>query len=162
CMVALTLRHHSLRLSRRPVLLQTSTTNIALFSHSGHRALLLTLWVPNGLIVGCEALFISSATPSPRPEQTRARPAFEAILYARRPTGPEPRLSPAAREARNQPGRRLRPSCTGGGPPNPSHPPRPSGHPRQSSPGHSRGQGQTGHPQNPGSKDPHASGTMGA
>ncbi|MEU4213686.1 MFS transporter [Streptomyces sp. NPDC026206] len=57
--VATTVGEHSVRLTRRPGLRQTWTTNIALFSHSGQRALLLNLWVPNGLIVGCEALFIS-------------------------------------------------------------------------------------------------------
>ncbi|MFE7531848.1 MFS transporter [Kitasatospora sp. NPDC057542] len=59
--VAVTVRERSIRLTRRPGLRQTWTTNIALFSHSGQRALLLNLWVPNGLIVGCEALFISYA-----------------------------------------------------------------------------------------------------
>ncbi|GAA3368565.1 MFS transporter [Streptomyces sannanensis] len=59
--VATTIREHSIRLTRRPGLRQTWTTNVALFSHSGQRALLLNLWVPNGLIVGCEALFISYA-----------------------------------------------------------------------------------------------------
>ncbi|OEJ21720.1 hypothetical protein AR457_37320 [Streptomyces agglomeratus] len=59
--VAVTVREHSIRLTRRPGLRQTWTTNIELFSHSGQRALLLNLWVPNGLIVGCEALFISYA-----------------------------------------------------------------------------------------------------
>ncbi|MGW2280299.1 hypothetical protein [Streptomyces sp. NPDC001770] len=57
--VAATVREHSIRPTRRPGLRQTWTTNVALFSHSGRRALLLNLWVPNGLIVGCEALFIS-------------------------------------------------------------------------------------------------------
>lgn len=57
--VAATVREHSIRPTRRPGLRQTWTTNNALFSHSGQRALLLNLWVPNGLIVGCEALFIS-------------------------------------------------------------------------------------------------------
>ncbi|MEU3352874.1 hypothetical protein [Streptomyces sp. NPDC037389] len=57
--VAATIRERSIRLTRRPGLRQTWTTNIALFSRSGRRALLLNLWVPNGLIVGCEALFIS-------------------------------------------------------------------------------------------------------
>ncbi|MFE9923977.1 MFS transporter [Streptomyces sp. NPDC005774] len=38
---------------------RTWATNAELFSHPGRRALLLNLWVPNGLIVGCEALFIS-------------------------------------------------------------------------------------------------------
>ncbi|MFF9090905.1 MFS transporter [Streptomyces sp. NPDC014991] len=59
--VAATVREHSIRLTRRPGLRQTWTTNTALFSHPGQRALLLNLWVPNGLIVGCEALFISYA-----------------------------------------------------------------------------------------------------
>ncbi|MFK4088007.1 MFS transporter [Kribbella sp. NPDC020789] len=59
--VATTVREHSIRLTRRPGLRQTWTTNIELFSHSGQRALLLNLWVPNGLIVGCGALFISYA-----------------------------------------------------------------------------------------------------
>ncbi|MEU6049336.1 MFS transporter [Streptomyces xanthochromogenes] len=59
--VAATVRERSIRPTRRPGLRQTWTTNIALFSHPGQRALLLNLWVPNGLIVGCEALFISYA-----------------------------------------------------------------------------------------------------
>ncbi|MEY9962618.1 putative MFS family arabinose efflux permease [Streptacidiphilus sp. MAP12-16] len=57
--VTTTIREHSIRLTARPGLRQTWTTNLALFSHSGQRALLLNLWVPNGLIVGCEALFLS-------------------------------------------------------------------------------------------------------
>lgn len=57
--VAATVREHSIRLTRRPGLRQTWTTNAALFSDPGRRLLLLGLWVPNGLIVGCEALFIS-------------------------------------------------------------------------------------------------------
>lgn len=59
--VATTARERSIRPPRRPGLRQTWTTNTALFSRSGPRALLLNLWVPNGLIVGCEALFISYA-----------------------------------------------------------------------------------------------------
>jgi predicted MFS family arabinose efflux permease len=59
--VAVTVRERSIRPTRRPGLRRTWTTNIALFSHSGQCALLLNLWVPNGLIVGCEALFISYA-----------------------------------------------------------------------------------------------------
>lgn len=59
--VAVTVRERSIRPTRRPGLRQTWTTNVALFSHPGQRALLLNLWVPNGLIVGCEALFISYA-----------------------------------------------------------------------------------------------------
>ncbi|WP_411150687.1 MFS transporter [Streptomyces sp. A30] len=59
--VATTVREHSIRPTRRPGLRQTWTTNIVLFSHPGRRALLLNLWVPNGLIVGCAALFLSYA-----------------------------------------------------------------------------------------------------
>ncbi|MGY3682606.1 MFS transporter [Streptomyces sp. TE33382] len=59
--VAVTVRERSIRLTRRPGLRQTWTTNIELFSRSGQRALLLNLWVPNGLIAGCAALFISYA-----------------------------------------------------------------------------------------------------
>ncbi|MFJ1566146.1 MFS transporter [Streptomyces erythrochromogenes] len=57
--VAATVREHSARLTRRPGLRQTWRTNAELFAHPGRRALLLALWVPGGLIVGCEALFIS-------------------------------------------------------------------------------------------------------
>ncbi|MZD08701.1 hypothetical protein GTW43_27015 [Streptomyces sp. SID5785] len=57
--VAATVRERSIRLTRRPGLRQTWTTNAELFAHPGRRALLLNLWVPNGLVVGCEALFIS-------------------------------------------------------------------------------------------------------
>lgn len=59
--VAVTVQERSMRLTRRPGLRQTWTKNIEPFSHSGQRALLLNLWVPNGVIVGCEALFISYA-----------------------------------------------------------------------------------------------------
>ncbi|MER6622460.1 MFS transporter [Streptomyces sp. NPDC000931] len=59
--VATTVRERSIRPPRRPGLRQTWTANTALLSRSGPRALLLNLWVPNGLIVGCEALFISYA-----------------------------------------------------------------------------------------------------
>nr|WP_229920265.1 MFS transporter [Streptomyces avidinii] len=57
--VAATVREHSIRLTRRPGLRRTWATNAELFSHPGRRTLLLNLWVPNGLIVGCEALFLS-------------------------------------------------------------------------------------------------------
>ena len=59
--VAVTVREHSVRPSRRPGLRQTWTANAELLAHPGRRALLLNLWVPNGLVVGCEALFISYA-----------------------------------------------------------------------------------------------------
>ncbi|MFD3696886.1 MFS transporter [Streptomyces sp. NPDC058646] len=57
--VATTVREHAVRPTRRSGLRQTWTANKALFAHPGRRALLLNLWVPNGLIVGCEALFLS-------------------------------------------------------------------------------------------------------
>ena len=57
--VATTVREHSIRLTRRPGLRQTWSTNAVLFSQPGRRVLLLNLWVPNGLIVGCVALFVS-------------------------------------------------------------------------------------------------------
>lgn len=57
--VAATVREHSIRLTRRPGLRRTWTTNAALFADPRRRPLLVGLWVPNGLIVGCEALFIS-------------------------------------------------------------------------------------------------------
>ncbi|MFE4054475.1 hypothetical protein [Streptomyces sp. YIM B13518] len=59
--VAATVRERSIRPPRRPGLRRTWTTNAALLSRTGPRALLLNLWVPNGLIVGCEALFLSYA-----------------------------------------------------------------------------------------------------
>ncbi|NXY97562.1 hypothetical protein HYE82_24940 [Streptomyces sp. BR123] len=59
--VAVTVREQSIRLTRRPGLRQTWATNAELFAHPGRRALLLNLWVPNGLVVGCEALFIPYA-----------------------------------------------------------------------------------------------------
>lgn len=57
--VAGTIRERSICLSTRPGLRQTWVTNRALFARPGRRALLVNLWVPNGLVVGCEALFIS-------------------------------------------------------------------------------------------------------
>ena len=58
---AATVRERSIRPPRRPGLRETWTANAALLSRTGPRALLLNLWVPNGLIVGCEALFIPYA-----------------------------------------------------------------------------------------------------
>lgn len=58
---AATVRERSVRPPRRPGLRETWTANAALLSRGGPRALLLNLWVPNGLIVGCEALFIPYA-----------------------------------------------------------------------------------------------------
>ncbi|GJF31799.1 membrane protein [Kitasatospora sp. NE20-6] len=59
--VAATVREHSIRLTRRPGLRQTWTVNRTLLADPGRRALLLNLWVPNGLVVGCEALFVPYA-----------------------------------------------------------------------------------------------------
>ncbi|WP_247701971.1 hypothetical protein [Streptomyces sp. F63] len=59
--VAVTVREHFIRPARRPGLRTTWTTNTALVSHPGRRVLLLNLWVPNGLIAGCQALFIPYA-----------------------------------------------------------------------------------------------------
>ncbi|MFJ6479206.1 hypothetical protein ACIQK6_03520 [Streptomyces sp. NPDC091682] len=56
---AVTVRERSIRFTRRPGLRRTWTTNVELFAHPGRRRLLVNLWVPNGLIVGCEALFLS-------------------------------------------------------------------------------------------------------
>ncbi|WP_373299065.1 hypothetical protein [Streptomyces toxytricini] len=59
--VAATLRERSIRLARRPGLRSTRAGNAELLGRPGRRALLLNLWVPNGLVVGCEALFIPYA-----------------------------------------------------------------------------------------------------
>ncbi|MFJ9790953.1 MFS transporter [Streptomyces globosus] len=59
--VAATLRERSIRLARRPGLRSTRAANAELLGRPGRRALLLNLWVPNGLVVGCEALFIPYA-----------------------------------------------------------------------------------------------------
>ncbi|AXE22254.1 hypothetical protein C0216_01280 [Streptomyces globosus] len=59
--VAATLRERSVRLARRPGLRSTWAGNTELLGRPGRRALLLNLWVPNGLVVGCEALFIPYA-----------------------------------------------------------------------------------------------------
>ncbi|WP_432489544.1 MFS transporter [Kineococcus sp. SYSU DK018] len=56
---AVSVREHSVRLSRRPGLARTWATNAALMRRADQRVLLVNLWVPNGLIVGCEALFLS-------------------------------------------------------------------------------------------------------
>ncbi|MFF4648385.1 hypothetical protein [Streptomyces sp. NPDC001380] len=56
--LAATVRERPVRLDRRPGLRQTWTANTALLSRPGPRALLLNLWVPNGLVVGCEALLL--------------------------------------------------------------------------------------------------------
>lgn len=57
--VAVSVREHSVRLTRRPGIRQTWTTNVELLRRPAQRVLLVNLWVPNGLIVGCEALLLS-------------------------------------------------------------------------------------------------------
>src|SRR5690606_36736324 len=49
---AATVRERSIRPPRRPGLRETWAANAALLSRTSPRALLLNLWVPNGLIVG--------------------------------------------------------------------------------------------------------------
>ncbi|MFF0391142.1 MFS transporter [Kitasatospora sp. NPDC004615] len=62
--VAATVRERSVRTARRPGLRETWQGNVALLGRPGRRALLLNLWVPNGLVVGCEALFLPYAPAS--------------------------------------------------------------------------------------------------
>ncbi|MCJ1680107.1 MFS transporter [Streptomyces sp. APSN-46.1] len=52
------LRRREPRASGRPSPAETWRTNAALFRDPSRRALYLALWVPNGLIVGCESLFV--------------------------------------------------------------------------------------------------------
>ncbi|MFI1524245.1 MFS transporter [Kitasatospora cineracea] len=56
--VVATVRERSVRPPRRPGLRETWRGNVELLGRPGRRALLLNLWVPNGLVVGCEALFL--------------------------------------------------------------------------------------------------------
>jgi MFS family permease len=49
------------RVSGRPSVSQTWRTNALLLSSAPRRYVYLALWVPNGLIVGCESLFVSYA-----------------------------------------------------------------------------------------------------
>ncbi|WP_286961217.1 hypothetical protein [Arsenicicoccus sp. UBA7492] len=58
---AVGVREHSARPVRRPSLRQTVTTNAWLARQRRLRPLLVTSWVPNGLVVGCEALFVPYA-----------------------------------------------------------------------------------------------------
>ncbi|MFJ4679956.1 MFS transporter [Kitasatospora sp. NPDC088783] len=59
--VAVTVRERSVRPPRRPGLRETWRGNAELLGRPGRRALLLNLWVPNGLVVGCEALLLPYA-----------------------------------------------------------------------------------------------------
>ncbi|MEV0663188.1 MFS transporter [Actinomadura luteofluorescens] len=47
------------RAAGRPSLAETWRTNVRLLSSAPRRHAYLAMWVPNGLIVGCEALFVS-------------------------------------------------------------------------------------------------------
>ncbi|MGW2311859.1 MFS transporter [Actinomadura luteofluorescens] len=47
------------RAAGRPSLAETWRTNVRLLSSAPRRYAYLAMWVPNGLIVGCEALFVS-------------------------------------------------------------------------------------------------------
>lgn len=49
------------RASGRPSIARTWRTNARLFSSPERRTLYLLLWVPNGLVVGCESLYVSYA-----------------------------------------------------------------------------------------------------
>ncbi|MFJ4472851.1 MFS transporter [Streptomyces sp. NPDC089424] len=49
------------RTSARPSVAATRRTNALLWSSPSRRRLYLALWVPNGLIVGCESLYVSYA-----------------------------------------------------------------------------------------------------
>lgn len=55
------LRGHSTRAVSRPSVVRTIRTNRWLFGRPELRPLLLNAWLPNGLIVGCEALFVPYA-----------------------------------------------------------------------------------------------------
>ncbi|MER6014195.1 MFS transporter [Streptomyces bluensis] len=49
------------RASGRPSVSRTWRTNAELWSYAPRRTVYLGLWVPNGLVVGCESLFVSYA-----------------------------------------------------------------------------------------------------
>jgi MFS family permease len=53
------LRRRAPRVAGRPSVAATWRANRLLWSSAPRRYVLLALWVPNGLIVGCEALFVS-------------------------------------------------------------------------------------------------------
>jgi MFS family permease len=62
------------RASGRPSIARTWRTNARLFSSPERRTLYLLLWVPNGLVVGCESLYVSYA-----PSRAGALFAFAAL-----------------------------------------------------------------------------------
>jgi predicted MFS family arabinose efflux permease len=55
------LRPRPPRAAGRPSVAETWRTNAGLWSGGSRRAVYLALWVPNGLIVGCESLFVPYA-----------------------------------------------------------------------------------------------------
>jgi predicted MFS family arabinose efflux permease len=59
--IRLGVRRHSVRATVRPSLRQTARTNVWLARQRPLRPVLVALWVPNGLVVGCEAMFVPYA-----------------------------------------------------------------------------------------------------
>ena len=59
--IALGLTRRATRASGRPSVAETWRTNARLWSSAPRRRLYLGLWIPNGLIVGCESLFVAYA-----------------------------------------------------------------------------------------------------
>ncbi|MFC9845730.1 MFS transporter [Streptomyces sp. NPDC060223] len=53
------LSHRAPRAAGRPSIAQTWRTNAILWSSPPRRRTYLLLWIPNGLVVGCESLFVS-------------------------------------------------------------------------------------------------------
>ncbi|QFQ98163.1 MFS transporter [Streptomyces phaeolivaceus] len=58
---ALGLTRRAPRASGRPSVAETWRTNARLWSSAPRRRLYLGLWIPNGLVVGCESLFVAYA-----------------------------------------------------------------------------------------------------
>ncbi|MFF4248446.1 MFS transporter [Streptomyces sp. NPDC001822] len=52
------LAHRPARVTGRPSVRETSRTNALLWSSAPRRHVYLSLWLPNGLVVGCESLFV--------------------------------------------------------------------------------------------------------
>lgn len=61
CVARLGLADRPARATGRPCPRQTWRTNAVLWSSRPRRCVYLALWVPNGLIVGCESLFVAYA-----------------------------------------------------------------------------------------------------
>ncbi|MBQ0829378.1 MFS transporter [Streptomyces tagetis] len=58
-LLALRLTHRPPRATGRPSVAATRRANAALWSSRPRRHLYLALWLPNGLVVGCESLYVS-------------------------------------------------------------------------------------------------------